>query len=87
MQVVLVKFRDPTTFGHWASMDFMAESKPRICLAVGFLLEKNNNVIKVGLMTSDEDVSNWIAIPRGALVSMETLVCNINPKEEVNGKG
>jgi len=75
MKVVLVKFEDPTTFGNWATPERMEESAPNVCYGCGLLLAKNKKTVKIGLLhaADGETVSDWIVIPRGCIVSMETI--------------
>ncbi len=65
MQTVLVKFKDPTTFGYWAHKDTVDQSRSRVCYASGLLITENEEQVTVALLSSEdkEDFSNWINIP------------------------
>ncbi len=65
MQIALVKWKDSTTFGHWAGKDDVDESRCRICYAAGFLVTENDEQVTVALLTSEDkgDFSNWVNIP------------------------
>ena len=75
MQVALVKFQDPTTHDHWASMDDIDKAAPKMCFACGFLIEENDAVVKVCLLLGQEKEigSNWIVIPAGCVLSVEVI--------------
>ena len=75
MQVVMVKFRDPTTFDYWATMDEIDKSEPRVCYACGFLIEENDDVTKVALLLSeDREIGrDWITIPTSCILSCEVI--------------
>lgn len=75
IQIVLVTFRDPTVFYEWSTMDAVDASKPKECVAYGRLLEENNDVVKVGLLSSKDGVSasNWIVIPASCVTSTEVV--------------
>ena len=75
MQTALVKFLDPTTFGHWATMDEVDESHCRVCYAAGFLIEENKEVVKVALLTTacKDTCSSWVTIPAACVLEMVYL--------------
>jgi len=75
MQVVLVKFLDPVTCGHWSSLAEMEETKPRLCVACGLLWTENNEIVRVGLLADadKESASDWITIPAGCVKSVEVI--------------
>ena len=73
MQVTLVRFQDPTTHDHWASMDDIDKAAPKVCFACGFLIEENDAVVKVCLLLGQEIGSNWIVIPAGCVLSVEVI--------------
>ena len=75
MQIVIVKFLDPTTFHDWVPIDFLDHSKPKLCEACGLLWEENEDVVKVGLLTDEdkETASDWIVIPVGCVKSIEVV--------------
>ena len=73
MQVALVKFHDPTTHDHWASMDDIDKSAPKVCFACGFLIEENDVVVKVCLLLGQEIGSNWIVIPAKCVLFIEVI--------------
>ena len=65
MKIVLVKWRDAITFGHWADNDTVDSSKVKVCYAVGLLVTQNEEKITVALLSAEdkESFSNWINIP------------------------
>ncbi len=75
MQLVVVKFEDSTTFDHWVSIEEVDESKCKVCIAVGVLVEENAKVTKVALLYSEDKkaVSNWIAIPTACILSCDII--------------
>lgn len=75
MQVVVAKWQDSTTFTNWTSSEEMDKSGFKVCYAAGFLLEKNEKVIKVSLLTSDDKkaFSNWINIPAGDVLELTVI--------------
>mgnify|MGYP001616636977 CR=1 FL=1 len=75
MQVVVVKFKDPTTFGHWETKEELDKSKCKVCFACGFLLEENTTTTKVALLCAEDlnSFSDWIDIPAGCILSCEVI--------------
>ena len=75
MQLVIVKFLDPTTFGHWATMEELTQSGCRVCIAAGWLIEQTDDMVKVALLTTKEkdSVSNWVNIPVVAILSIDVI--------------
>ena len=75
MQIVLVKWKDSTTFGLWASKEGVDESKCRICYASGFLVTENDKQVTVALLTSEdkEDFSNWVNIPIENVIELAVI--------------
>ena len=75
MQAVVVKFRDPTTFGYWATTDEVGRAKCRVCLAVGILVEENDDITKVALLYSEDkgSSSNWVVIPTPCILSRDVI--------------
>ena len=75
MQVALVKFQDPTTHDHWASMDDIDKSAPKVCFACGFLIEESEEAVKVCLLLGQEKEigSNWIVIPARCVLFIEVI--------------
>ena len=75
MQVALVKFQDPTTHDHWASMDDIDKSAPKVCFACGFLIEESDEAVKVYLLLGQEKEigSNWIVIPAKCVLFIEVI--------------
>ena len=75
MQIVIIKFRDSTTFDHWVRKDDVDKSKCSVCLAFGLLFEENDDVTKVALLCSEdkESFSNWIAIPTPCVLSCDVV--------------
>ncbi len=75
MQVVVVKFQDPTTFNQWKLLDSLDTAPCKICYACGFLLEENKEYTKVALLCSEDaqGVSDWIVIPTGCVMSCEVI--------------
>ena len=65
MQIVLVKWKDSTTFGSWELKDTVDQSTCRVCYASGFLITENDKQVTIALLSSvDKDAfSNWINIP------------------------
>lgn len=75
MQLVVVKFRDPTTFDYWAPMDEVDKVKCKICYAAGFLIETNDDVTKVALLCSQdkEDIRSWVVVPTGCVLTCDVI--------------
>ena len=75
MQIAVVKFQDPTTFNHWATIDEVDKSKCDVCYACGFLIEENDNVTKVALMSSEDKKTGygWVVIPTSCVLSCEVI--------------
>ena len=75
MQVALVKFQDPATHDHWASMDDIDKSAPKVCFACGFLIEESDEAVKVCLLLGQEKEigSNWIVIPAKCVLFIEVI--------------
>ena len=75
MQVALVKFQDSTTHDHWASMDDIDKSAPKVCFACGFLIEESDEAVKVCLLLGQEKEvgSNWIIIPAKCVLFIEVI--------------
>ena len=75
MQIVLVKFQDPTTQHHWSNKQEVDESVCRVCVACGFLFEENDKFVKVALLCSEdkETWSDWITIPMGCVLSIDKI--------------
>lgn len=75
MQLVVVKFVDPTTHSHWASLEEISKTKCRVCFAHGVLLEENEEKVTVALLSSDgkSHSSDWIDIPAGCVLSIEAI--------------
>lgn len=75
MEVVVVKFRDPTTFGYWATTDEVDKLQCRVCFAVGILVEENDSVTKVALLYSEDkgSCSNWVSIPTPCVLSCDVI--------------
>jgi len=75
MQLVVVKFLDPTTHNHWATLDDIDTSTCRVCYAHGALLAENDNIVKVSLLSSDtkQAGSDWIDIPAGCVISIDII--------------
>lgn len=72
MQIVLVKWKDSTTFGHWSSAEFVDQSRCRLGYAAGFLVTEDDTKITVALLTSEdrEDFSNWVNIPIESVIEI-----------------
>ena len=75
MKVVLVTFQDPTTYDQWMPVSTVDQSLPRLVCACGFLMERNDKVVKVALLLGhDKEIaSNWVDIPAGCVVSTDEL--------------
>ena len=75
MQIVLVKWRDSATFGHWADKDAIDQSTCQIAYAVGFLITENDKQVTVALLSSEdkEALSNWVNIPIEAVIEIERI--------------
>lgn len=75
MQLVIVKFRDPTTFNQWAYKDEVDKSKCKVCLAFGILVEENEDITKVALLCSGDKgaFSNWVNIPTGCVLTCDVI--------------
>mgnify|MGYP001564771774 CR=1 FL=1 len=75
MKLVVVKFADPTTFGHWAAMEDVDTSQIRVCVAAGWLVEENDKYVKVALLLSKDknEANSWIIIPGGCVLSMDEI--------------
>ena len=86
MKIVVCKFRDATTYNQWVCAHEIESSEARVCYAHGRLLEENDDVVKVALLSSDDGKawSNWIVIPRSIILSVEVLKDdddNLNPHD------
>ena len=75
MQLVVVKFRDPTTFDYWATVEETDKSKCNICFAVGLLLEENDDIVKVALLCSEDrhTFRGWVNIPGSSVLSCDVI--------------
>ena len=75
MQIVLCKWKDSTTFGHWASKDTVDESGCRVCYAAGFLVTENDKQVTIALLASEdkEDFSNWANIPIENVMELDKI--------------
>lgn len=75
MKVVVAKWQDSTTFGHWSSSNVVDESSLRICYAAGFLVTENSKLITIALLTSEdkEDFCSWINIPAGDVLELTVI--------------
>ena len=75
MQLVVVKFLDPTTHNRWAGQDEIDETQCRVCYAHGVLLKENDKIVKVSLLSSEDKQtgSDWIDIPAGCILSLEII--------------
>ena len=75
MKIVLVKWKDATTFGEWKSADAVDKTKFQVCYAAGFLVTENTEVVTIALLTSEdkENFSNWINIPSECVLELTTM--------------
>ena len=75
MQIVIVRFTDSTTFGHWASVEEVERRKPKICVAAGVLVEENEELIKIALLCSMDggEYANWVVIPTPWVISCDVI--------------
>ena len=75
MQVVVVKWLDSITFGHWTSKEEVEKSVLSPCYASGFLVRQDDKVVTVALLISrdKESFSNWINIPTQAVLEVSVI--------------
>ncbi len=75
MKLVVVKFRDSTTFDHWAHKDEVDKSKCKVAIAIGLLWEETEEITKVVLLCSEnkEHLSNWVVIPTPCVITCDVI--------------
>lgn len=75
MKLVVVKFADPIVISHWTTLEDAEKIKPRTCYAHGRLLTENKEVVRVSLLSSEDnqDASSWITIPAGCVISVDII--------------
>ncbi len=86
MKLVVVKFHDSTFFNDWAAAEVVDQSKPKTCYAAGWLVEENDNQVKLALMTTQDAgaFADWIVIPTGSVITIDEIK---NVDWERNGNG
>jgi len=79
MQVVVVGWRDPTTFNHWQVEEDAVEQTAGLIVSAGFLLKKGRKYLMVLLNkgVSNGAVSDYVTIPRGC-VEFITVLGKVN---------
>jgi len=75
MQVVVIKARDITYNVSWATLEEVDESKCKVLVVVGLLVEENEEVTKVALMCSDDknDFNVWVNIPTSCVITCDVI--------------
>ena len=76
-QIVEVTWRDSNGYSKWESLADYAYLKPALCRTVGYLLHKDKKEIVIVFtqsMENEGDGNGAIAIPRGCVKSIKTLV-------------
>lgn len=75
MKIVIVKFLDPTTHSQWASLEAIDETEPHVCYAHGRLMQEDDKVVKVSLLTGGDKQSgaDWVDIPAGCVLSVDVI--------------
>ena len=75
MQLVVVKFVDPTFYDFWASMDEVAEAKCNFCFAAGWLIEDNEEWVKVACIVGGDktNIRSWCVVPKEAVRELSVI--------------
>lgn len=75
MQVVVVKFADPTFYDLWDTLDEIDKSCYNYCYACGWLLEENEKVVKVGAIVDEarHQGRSWVVIPAGCVREVSVI--------------
>lgn len=71
---VAVYWQDITTWHSWRPVTEVAKDSPLECVAIGVLLEKNNDIVRVGHIECEGDTfAEVTTIPAGCVRRIEYL--------------